>query len=205
MDLKRELGRLRWTGNKATLAGFPRKVPINVLDKAKKLHGLGDFDAAVQVLESQPQESLNHDCEALVALGLSRFGVDDHVGALKELDRAAQVVTELTAVIHLNRANVLKTMQKYEDALDAAELARRLWPQHFAPYLALIAVHECRGKPQDREESLVLLRQLKEDGIASRWRDDLRVYLSSDVDYSNLRADEPELIAEILNERDGSR
>ena len=205
MDLKREFRRLRWIGNKATLPGVAKRVPSNVLDDAKKLHQRGAFEDAVQVLESQPREILDHDCEALVVLGLSRFGVDDHVGAMKELDRAVQLVVEFKAEIHLNRANVLKTMQQYEDALDAADFARRLRPQHFAPYLALIAVHECRGKPQDREESLVLLRQLKEDGIAARWGDDLRVYLSSDVDYSNLRSDEPELIAEILNGKDGSR
>jgi len=199
MEIKREFGRLRWQSNKATVPRT-RRVPEGVLAESIECHRRGAFEDSVTALESQPPEVRDQDPDALVVLALSRFGADDYEGALKELSKANRVLDEMRAKVQVNRANILKVLGRFTEALEAASMAKRLMPRHFAPYLSLIAIHECRGTSLDRDESRALLHEIKANGVAALWRDQLRSYLEADADYDGLRRNEPEVLRELLME-----
>ncbi len=178
--------RLLWRANKRTLPAADH-VPDVVLKQVDEFRETGAFDQAVKLLERQPSDALSCDARALSRLAVCRYGNNDHEGALVALDNAEAALRRATALLDLTRANIFKANRRFDEALVVARRVREFAPHWCAGHLMVIAIHECRGTPEDRtavEEAVALMQR-----VWPEWRQDgeLKEYLLTDVDYAEFR------------------
>ncbi len=151
-DTKGQIRRIRVSTNGLPVRHTSR-MPREVIEASKAYRRSGNFEAAIAEIEARPPSEVAGDAGALNEVALSYFGAGDPRNALNVLDAAMAKVRFSEASIQINRANVLKSLGRYDDALDAALAARDTCPAFVLTHLAVISVYTDRDGSGDRESA----------------------------------------------------
>ena len=184
--LQHKMARITWDTIARTQSGRGHRVPDEVLDEVERLHDRGDHLGAARRLDTERVEC---DAKALVLLGLAESGGGHYPEALCALDRASDLVIVDLAKIQINRAVILTSLQRWDEALEASDQAQTLAPFLWAAFLQEMATRLSRQAAGDFERVVELSAH-----VVKQWPDwrsvdhgELARYLALDSDYALLR------------------
>ena len=135
----------------------------------------------------------SREYRVLSAKAVCLVGIGDHARALAEIDRAERSLLDRGeavpardhAGIHCNRSNILKDMDRMDDALASAEEAIRTDPGWALSHIMAIAVH---ASVNDFASARMAFG-LRMGQLCPDYREDegARAYLMSDLDFATVR------------------
>lgn len=171
--------------NKSPTVINPSFAPI------RRLISEGRFREALTELEGRTYAA-EREYRVLSARAVCLVGIGDHAGALAEIDRAERSLLDMGeavpardhAGIHCNRANILKDMDRIDDALASAEEAIRTDPGWALSHIMAIAVHASVNDFAAAREAFLRMGQHCPDYLED---EGARAYLLSDLDFATVR------------------
>lgn len=187
-DVEQALGRLRaehWKWNK-------RSVVMNKEFKAaKERHELGKFKETLEELQADQHNGEQVGHRNLNAIAVTLLGLGQHEQALEALDEAERRLIDQAvdnvrerAMLRVNRAMVLKSLDDYEGAHAAAREALEFDPSWVVPHLLALALY---SSDCDLDGAYRAFETMDQD--CPGWDQDPEAwwYLMEDFDYAPIR------------------
>lgn len=164
-------------------SGSRQRVPDDLIVRSSRLREAGDPVGALSVLEDE--DGLGTDPTALTSVALAKHMLGDTTGALAAVDAVDGLLRRMCWSAAVNRATILKTARRFDEAAEAAEKAIGLLPGDPVGHLAAIAVSEAAGG--DRRTVVEAVERM--DRVAPEWRESGAVWsdLLTDADYMRLQ------------------
>jgi tetratricopeptide (TPR) repeat protein len=185
-DLDKTLNKIQWDKTFRTAPRDRHAGRINpaLRNAAEALRAKGDYQAAMEQLESDPDMEI--DPAALNERGLIKLGLGDPQGALEDFDRSREIRRWQLATTEANRAAAFIEMQRYDDALIAAKEAIQIYPQTAPAWGNLLSLYALKVQ---LDEFFRVTEEMQH--IWPGWKDNkaFLLFLQDNIDLRNARRD----------------
>ena len=183
--LEDQLNRVFWNAVRKTTVRPRGRLSPEIIFEADSLIQGGAYDAARDLIQSQP--SFEHDPSALQALALARMGLEEPQKAREVLFKAIQRLHEHLSVAYSNLSVAHFETGAVDRALTAANQARDYKKDWCAPWVNLLM---CRSAQHDGDGIKADVEAMDKEWPG--WRDDevMRERIQNDATLRFLRESE---------------